>query len=301
MKSIAAIALMSIIVTPMVSAAEEGKVYGKLEGRVLATGGGRVIVFDKDGKTLWQHKASNCHDVSMLPNGNILFADREAVEVDPKTNTVVFRYKSTVKPHEGVFSCQRLANGNTMIGENSTGKILEVDKDAKVVFELQLPDIKVGAHHNFRMVRKLENGNYLVCYSGKNRVREYTPKGEMVLELKTGHLAFSAVRLPNGNTMVGHINNVTEFDPKGKKVWEFSKQKDAKGMKISMMCGLHVLENGNIVIGVYNANRGDKGAAIFEINRAKEIIWRYCGKDRSMMNMQKLTVDGKMLEKKPIH
>lgn len=295
--TIAAFSLVAIFC----AAAGEGKIHGKLDGQLVATGTGRIMIIGTDGKTLWQHKAGNCHDVWMLPNGNILYADRTAVEIDPKTNKIVFQYKAEFKPNNGVFSCQRLADGKTLIGENSTGRILEVDKDAKIVFQLQLPDIKKGIHHNTRMVRKLDNGNYLVCYSGKKLVREYTPKGEKVLELKAQNIAFSAVRLPNGNTMVGHLDNITEFDPQGKKVWEFNAKKDGKGIKIGKMCGMHILDNGNIVIGVYSASNGENGAALFEINRKKEIVWRYCGKDRNMMNAQKLTADGKVLSKKTLH
>ena len=48
-----------------------------------------------------------------------------------------------------------------------------------------------------RMARKLENGNYLVCHSGARPVKEYTPKGEVVWEIKEpGALAFAAIRTP---------------------------------------------------------------------------------------------------------
>ena len=279
-------------------AAEDGKVYGKLDGQVLATGGGKILIFDSNGRTIWSHKASKPHDVWMLPGGNVLYAGPQVIEINPKTNEVVFKYKSKTKSHEGAFSCQRLADGMTLIGENSTGKILEVAKDGKIVFELQLPNIKIGNHHNMRMARKLDNGNYLVCHSGRKLVREYTPEGKIALEIKTGNVAFSASRLPNGNTLVGHINNITEFDPEGKKVWEFNHKKDAGEFKIGWTCGVHTLGNGNMVVGLYRSQRGKKGAAIFEMTRDKKILWRYVGKDAHMMSAQKLTADGKVLSNK---
>ncbi|MBT8037641.1 MAG: hypothetical protein KJO21_08865 [Verrucomicrobiae bacterium] len=51
------------------------------------------------------------------------------------------------------------------------------------------------------MVRKLNNGSYLVCQSGKHLVREYSPTGKIVFKVKVGNIAFSAIRLDNGNTL----------------------------------------------------------------------------------------------------
>lgn len=76
------------------SAADEGKIIGKLDGQVLATGSGRVVLLNNDGSELWTARAGNCHDVWKLDNGNVLVADGEIREIDPKTNKVVFNYKS---------------------------------------------------------------------------------------------------------------------------------------------------------------------------------------------------------------
>jgi len=293
-KTTTIIALCVLAFSFVTAAAQDGKIHGELKGQIVATGAGRIMIIDQQGKTVWQCKGGNCHDAWMLPNGNVLFADGKVTEINPKDNKVVFQYTPKINKGGGAYACQRLANGNTLIGANAEGKILEVDKDGKIVFELQTKPCKVGNHHNLRMVRKLKNGNYLACHSGAKLVREYTPKGEIVLELKADAIAFSAVRLSNGNTMVGHINQVTEFDPKGKRVWEF-KSKEAEGVQIGMMTGIHVQPNGNVVIGIYSAKKGDDGAGTLEITRDKKVVWRYVGKDRAMMGVQLLTADGKVL------
>ena len=274
--------------------ADGGKtVYGTLKGQVLATGAGRMVLLDKTGKILWKHKGGNCSDIWMLKNGNILLADNNVVEVDPKTDKVVWSYKPAMQKGGGTYACQRLENGNTMVGENSAGRIVEVDPKGKIVFELKLPLCQPGSHNNLRHVRKLANGNYLVAYKGKAMVREYTPKGEVVFEAKVKPIAFSAVRLPNGNTVVGHINCVTEFDPKGKQVWQFDK-KELKDVKIGAITGIHVQSNGNIVMGIYGANTSKDGASLLEITREKKLVWRYLG-DKHMMAVQLLDEKGKPL------
>ena len=278
--------------------AESKLIYGTLKGQVLATGTGRMLLLDNTGKILWKHKGGNCSDIWMLKNGNILLADNNVIEVDPKTDKVVWSYKPAMQKGGGTFACQRLKNGNTMVGENSAGRIVEVDPKGKIVFELKLPLCQPGSHNNLRHVRKLANGNYLVCYKAKALVREYTPAGKVVFEVKVKPIAFSAVRLPNGNTVVGHIDCVTEFDPKGKQVWQFDK-KELKGVKVGMICGIHVLPGGNVVMGIYGVVRGQDGAGLLEITREKKLVWRYASLskkgDRHMMGVQLLDEKGKPL------
>jgi outer membrane protein assembly factor BamB len=275
-------------------AAEAKAIYGTLAGRILATGAGRMVLIDQAGKILWKHKGKNCSDIWMLPNGNVLLADNNIVEVNPKTDKVVWSYKPPMQKGGGSFACQRLKNGNTMVGENSAGRIVEIDPKGKVVFELKLPLCKPGSHNNLRHARKLPDGNYLVCYKAQALVREYTPAGKVVFEVKIKPFPFSAVRLPNGNTVIGHINGVSEFDAKGKAVWKFDK-KEIKDVKIGMICGIHVLPNGNIAMGLYAAIRGKDGASLLEITRDKKVVWRYATGDRHMMSLQVLDKKGKPL------
>ncbi|MBT8044763.1 MAG: hypothetical protein KJO79_07420, partial [Verrucomicrobiae bacterium] len=245
---------------------------------------------------IWQHKGDNVSDCWMQKNGRVLYADNCITEIDPETNKVTFFYQPKTRKGGGTYGCQPLENGNILIGENSTGKIYEIQRDGKVVFELQLPLYQVGNHHNLRMVRKLKNGNYLVCHSGKHLVREYTPKGKIVYEVEVNNIAFSASRLPNGNTLVGHIAQITEFSPGGKEVWRFT-NKDILGLKINAICGVHVLPNGNLAVGVYAAYKHGAEAGLFEITREKKLVWCYSNpkSDRSMMSIQMLDQMGKPL------
>jgi hypothetical protein len=144
------------------------------------------------------------------------------------------------------------------------------------------------------MCRKLDTGNYLVCHSGDGYVREYKPDGAVVFEYRCKGVAFAAVRLPNGNTMVSSLDQVEEVTPKGEVVWTFKKT-DLPELDIRNMTGLHVLKNGNIVIGNYSAYGKDgSGVGMFEITREKKLVWSYVSpgrKDKSMMAVQKLDGD----------
>jgi len=271
-----------------------GEVNGRLKGRVLVAGTNRVFILDSNGTVVWEHSAALAHDAWMLPNGNVLFADGKAVAEVTPDHRVAFEYRPAEQRGGGAFSCQRLANGNTVIGENSTGRVLEVDATGKIVFTLQTAPAELGAHHNMRMVRKLENGNYLVCHSGAHVVKEYAPDGKVVWEVKTPNLAFAAIRTRRGTTLVSTLEHIFEYDRAGKVVWQFANT-DLAGVAITNMTGMHLLPNGNIAVGCYRAYSGEIGSGLFEITRNRRLVWRYADPkaDSSMMGIERLASNGK--------
>ena len=98
-----------------------------------------------------------------------------------------------------------------------------MNRNGRIAFALQTTPFQTGEHHNLRMVRKLANGDYLVCHSGARLVKEYTPQGEAVWQAQVpGAVAFAAVRTPRGTTLVSSLDQVTELDAAGKSVWQFS-------------------------------------------------------------------------------
>ena len=265
-------------------------IVGKLNHTLLATGSRRIIILDKEGLVTWQYPAKNATDVQMLPNGNILFSDGKTVTEITRNKEVVFSFSSDVHPNDGTFFAQRLNNGNTVVSENSKSRILELDPKGKIVFTLNVGGKKQKpTHQNLRMVRKLANGNYLVCHSGKNLVKEYTAEGKVVWEKKTKGLAFAALRLKNGNTLISSLAEVTEYDPKGKEVWAFSTSTLPKH-GIRNMTGMQLLPNGNLIIGCYSAYKGKKGFGLFEITKSKKLVWGYRNKsDKNSLSMQVLS------------
>ena len=252
---------------------------------VLATGSQRVILFAPDFSIKWECPAGNVHEAHRLPNGNVLFAAGRVAEVtlDKKT---VFCYNPP-EGKEGSYTCQRLPNGNTLIGENGSGTVKEIAPDGSVAFEMKAQIKGNDLHHEMRYVRKLASGNYLVCQSGDHLVREYTPKGEIVWEHAVPNIAFCAERLPSGNTMISSLDQVTEVSPEGKTVWEFKKS-ELPDLGIRSMTGFQILRNGNLLIGCYDAyDKDGKGVGMFEITRDKKLVWAYQKPtDRNMMGVE---------------
>ena len=270
---------------------------GNPGGRILTAGDRRVMILSPAGEVLWQYPTKLTHDVWMLANGNVLFADGETVtEVTPQKQ-VVFEYRAKEQKGGGTYACQRLANGDTLVGENSTGRVLEINRTGQVVFALQTAPYEAGQHHNLRMARKLPSGNYLVCHSGARQVKEYTAKGEVVWQVQVpGGVAFAAVRTSRGTTLVSSLEQVTEYDAAGKIVWQFS-VKEAGGTPLRNLTGIHLLSDGALVAGCYRAYDQGQGCGLVEISHDKKIVWSYANPqgDGTMMPVELLTPEGRAL------
>ena len=147
--------------------------------RVLARDKGHVAIVNAKGEVEWEVPCNtDAHDIALLPNGNVLMpvSATKIVEMSPEKK-VVWEYES--KPTAGnkgrveVHAFQRLANGVTMIAESGNRRLIEVDRDGKIVREIPLTVDKPDPHRDTRLARKLDNGHYLVCHEGDGKVREY--------------------------------------------------------------------------------------------------------------------------------
>ena len=148
-----------------------------------------------------------------------------------------------------------------------------------------------------RLARKLPNGNYLVCHSGAKLVKEYSAEGKGVWEVKVpGALAFAAIRTPKQTTLVSCLDRVIEYDAAGNSVWECVAA-DLPGGPARNLTGLQLLPNGNLVAGCYRAYAEGQGAALLEIGRHKQVVWRYSNPaaDSTMMAVELLSSDGRAL------
>jgi hypothetical protein len=264
--------------------------------RILGADNGRVAVVGSGGKVEWDYpNKAECHDLTLLPNGNVLLATGRATvsEVSPDKK-IVWSYEA--KPKEGykgrveVHAFQRLDDGRTMVAESGNARLVEVDRDGKIVHTVPLTVDKPDPHRDTRMARKLENGNYLVCHEGDGKVREYDRAGKVVwsyaLDLggrprSPGHgpeghgtEVYGAIRLPDGNTVIagGNNNRVLEVNPKGEVVWSIGHD-ELPGIRLAWVTTLHRLPNGNLIVG--NCHAGPDNPQLFEVTRDKKVVWTF--------------------------
>jgi hypothetical protein len=277
--------------------AGQSSFIGRPEGSLLTAGSKGVMILSPEGKVTWEFSTGLTHDAWALASGNILFADGDTVTEVTREHKVVWRYEPQERKGGGAYACQRLPNGNTMVGENSTGRILEVNPAGQIVAAVQTSPCKPGDHHNLRMVRKLENGNYLACHSGARLVKEYSPTGQVVWEWSIpGKLAFAAIRTGANTTLVSSLDEVREYDQAGRVVWE-CKAADLEGAAVRNMTGMHLLANGNLVVGCYQAYANGQGSGLLEFTRARKVVWRYANPagESTMMPVQLLSPGSQLL------
>ena len=265
--------------------------------------GNETFITDESGQAIWTFPQSS-RDGWVLDNGNVLLALSKSkehpggavAEVDRK-GKVLFEYKGT---QSEVNTVQPLPNGNVLFTEaGAKPRILEVNRDGKVIAEVPIEAQTKDHHLQTRMTRKLPNGNYLVPQLLDKVVREYDPKGKVVWEAKTPHWPFTAIRLPDGNTLIGCTlgNLVIEVDKDAKEVWRVTND-DLTSKPINDACGVQRLANGNTVITSHHATAGQ--VKLTEITRDKKIVWTHTDDRKGgIHHFQILDADGKP-EKNPL-
>ncbi len=266
---------------------------------------GKVFIVSAAGKTEWEYKSGTCNDLWVLPNGNLLFNTGNGVREITRDKKVVFDYQSKSE----IYACQRLTNGNTFVGECNAGRFLEVATNGVVVKALNiLPAGKDGGHSYIRNARLLANGNILACHYGEHLVKEYDPQGKVIRTIKAPGGPHSAIRLPDGNTLIAcgdqpGGSRVIEVDAKDQIVWQVTSD-DLPGISLKLMTGLQRLPNGNTVMSNW-LGHGQFGKAphLIEVTRDKKVVWTFSDHKtmKTISSIQLLDVPGDVTKGEILH
>ncbi len=118
-------------------------------------------------------KLSGQHQPTLLNNGNILIFDNgsergysRVIELEPISKTIKWEYMADPKEEfftYGRGSSQRLPNDNTLITESNKGRVFEITKNGKIVWEFYNPNIKQESQRRetiYRMSRIVNPEDY---------------------------------------------------------------------------------------------------------------------------------------------
>jgi len=308
MKKIVATLLSAFLLTTVATylpAAETDAVKHSFLGVGKAN---KAVIVGEDGKVQWQFNKP-ASDGWVLPSGNVLLAlyptrgypGGGVVEVERKSKKIVFSYKAKQKE---VSTVAPLADGNLLVAElGPNPRAVVINRQGEVLKTMPFACQKQNTHMQTRMLRVLPNGNYIAPHLLDFAVKEYKPEsGEVVKSFPTDDRGrdkrdwpFTAIRLKNGNTLIGctNGNRVIEVDAAGKIVWSVTNQ-DLGEKLLDDACGVQRLPNGNTVVASYHA-KGDS-VKLFEITRDKKVVWRYNGMKTGFHHFQVLTTNGKAIE-----
>lgn len=265
--------------------------------RVIAGDDSRrtVASIAPDGGVEWRRANGAIHDLHLLPDGHLLLQDgwTRVIELDGDRN-VVWEYDASGGDNAGrgveVHAFERLPDGATMIVESGPARIVEVTRDGSVRRKIPLTVDHPAVHSDTRNVRRTPTGTYLVAHERDGVVREYDVDGKVVWEFdvplfgkepKGGHgpeafgdQVYSAVRLDNGNTLVGTGNghSVLEVTPEKEVVWRIE-QHDLPGIVLAWVTQVWRLPNGNTRF--VNCHAGPDNPQIIEVDADKKVVWTF--------------------------
>ena len=109
-----------------------------------------------------------------------------------------------------------------------------------------------------------------------------------------GNSVFSAIRLANGNTLLGGGNghSVLEVTPNKEIIWKVE-QHDLPGITLAWVTRVERLPNGNTLIG--NCHAGPENPQFIEVTPEKKVVWTF----EDFKNFGNSTPVQAVLEKRP--
>jgi len=161
-----------------------------------------------DGREYWRE----CHTAQPLGDDRVLFVlngvPAKLLVMNLKTgviereHTLPTKYEGNTRKVHGQFRNVRMTQAGTyLIAHMDLHRVVEYDRDWREIWSCEAPSV----WHSVR----LRNGNTLISGNQHAFVREISPQGAVVWELKDGELpgikllgVHEAIRLANGNTVI---------------------------------------------------------------------------------------------------
>ena len=133
-------------------------------------------------------------------------------------------------------------------------------------------------HLQFRRFRQTDAGTFLAAHLDAGKVVEYDQNLKEIWSVNAPG-PWSAVRLKNGNTLIGCSNRgVREVNPNGDIVWQFTQQ-DSPDIKLFIIQEVSRLANGNTLlcnwcpVDVKDSKQWPQTVQVLEVTPQKKIVW----------------------------
>ena len=260
----------------------------------------KIMVVDKStGAKDWiyeipQYRECNCASLSK-DKKLLVYANRQNVRlINFKTREQI--WEMPMPQGQEAHTARFLPNGNILIGICALpqARILEVDKNAKILKEIKFETGVNNPHGQFRQIIKNKKGNYVVPIIGRGAVVEVNSKGEILNEVLPRVPFFSVKELKNGDWLLsGDGGRIYIINPATKENLRIIDNKNIEGAKMLFMTEAHMLKNGNILASNWNGHSSDKSQPkLMEIDKNNRVVWKL-ENDEDISNISAVSIIGK--------
>lgn len=241
----------------------------------------KIMLIDKaSGAKEWVFDIPDyreCNSASLSKNKKTLVYSNkhEVCLVDFKTKEIVWKFK----PEKGqeAHTAHFLPNGNILVGVCAIpqARILELDKNGKILKETNFETGIENPHGQFRQIIKNKKGNYVVPLIGKGTIAEINPKGEIVRNINLKAPIFSVKELKNGNWLLScDGGRIFIVNPNTEEKLRVIDNSNINGAKMLFMTEARMLKNGNILASNWNGHSKDKSQPkLMEIDKNNKVVW----------------------------
>jgi hypothetical protein len=238
----------------------------------------KAYILSANNQVEWEYSMpGSVQDAWILPNDNILLSGGTDVREVTRSKDVVWKYTATGGE---IHNCQPLPGNVVLFGENTSGKLFEINRTTNSVVRTIQTACKGDTHTRFRMVRKTKDSTYMIAARGENNLYELDQDGKVLrtiycdtLKKKYGinwDALHSALKLDNGNILIGGGYNSVyiEVDKKDSVVWKLSAS-DIPEIGFNFAAAGQLLPGGTFVFGAYSSTY-----KLVEVTRSKKVVWK---------------------------
>ena len=241
------------------------------------------MVIVRAGRVAWEfHDSATKGEISdavLYADGRVLFAHQFGVTLLGPDKKILWHHDAP--PKTEIHTAVPIGRDRLLYVQNGDpAKVIVVNHTTGVIErEFTIP-VKTPAkiHGHFRHARLTAAGTLLVAHMDLGQVVEYDATGKALWSHTPGFTPWSAVRLPNGHTLMTGAKIVREITSDGATAWEFTPA-DVPDYKFDSMQVATRLANGHTLINTWvNQWSGKIDPATIpvqalEITADKKIVW----------------------------
>ena len=244
----------------------------------------KIAVINKSGDILWDYKVdnSNCNDVEITKEGNILYSNGKGAFLINREKEIIWSYMA--KKGEELYSSSQLKNGDYLLACCGTPtRIIELSKSGELMKELTYDTGIKRVHSQIRQISKTAKGHYIIPIMATGTIVELDHDGEEIRKIKVGKNLFQVNTSSKKQWLAAGADGheYTAIKPSNGEILKKIGRDDIKECQLKFAGEIHALKNGNLVFANWLLHeKGRTEPVLAEIDSDNKLVWSiYTSKD----------------------